>query len=194
MGQRNADIAQKATMTAANYPASLAFVWRKGFDSPDDGFHVTPGDPGGGTKGGVIRVTWDSAVRVGIVKGSLAAATNDQLSAVLETAFWGPTCDALPDGLDLLLFNGRMMSGRFPRLFQQCLGFTAEDVDGWIGPESLKVARSREPETLIDAISGAHYAYLAGLAEWSEFGAGWTTRLKAVQAAAIALADAAPVA
>ena len=178
----------------SNFPASLAFVWAPERYSPGQGFHITPGDSGGGTNGGVIQVTWDSAVRAGIVKGSLAAATNDQLSAVLETAFWGPTCDALPDGLDLLLFNGRMMSGRFPRLFQQCLGFMAADVDGWIGPESLKAARSREPETLIDAISGAHYAYLAGLAEWAEFSAGWTTRLKAVQAAAIALADAAPIA
>lgn len=182
-------------MTAHNYDASLAFVWRKGFDSPSDGFHITPGDPGGATKGGVIQTSWASAVRSGIVSGTLADATNEQLSAVLKIGFWGSVCDALPYGLDLLLFNGRMLTGHFPWLFQRCLGFMGDDdVDGWIGPESLKVTRSRDPETLIDAICGTHYAYLAALPTWPRFGGGWTTRLKAVQAAGRAMADAAPIA
>jgi len=97
-------------------------------------------------------------------------------------------------GVDLLFFNGRMMTGRFPFLFQQCLGFMGEEVDGLIGPKTLAKVRSRDPETLIDAISGAHAAYLATLPTWQEFGRGWTLRLKAAQVLAITLADAAPVA
>jgi lysozyme family protein len=181
-------------MTAENFPAGLAFVWARGRDSPQDGYHATPGDPGGGTFGGVIEATWADAVRVGIVKGLLAKAMIAQLTIVLQLKFWGDTCDSLPAGLDLLLFNGRMMSGEFPKLFQQCLGFMGhEDVDGWIGPDTLRAVRGRDPATLIDAVSGVHYAYLETLPTWAEFGGaehgdGWTGRLKAAQAAAQAMA------
>jgi lysozyme family protein len=174
-----------------NFPAALDFVWGPGRDSPRDGYHTTPGDPGGGTFGGVIEATWADAVRSGIVHGTLSNATIDQLTAVLRIKFWEPTCNDLPAGLDLLLFNGRMMSGHFPWLFQQCLGFVGEDVDGWIGPESLKQTRSREPITLIDAITGVHASYLAGLPTWPRFGDGWISRIKAAQAEAHAMADAA---
>jgi lysozyme family protein len=179
----------------ANFPASLEFVWRPGFDSPQDGYHKTQNDPGGGTFGGVTEVTWANAVRVGLVTGVLANATIKQLTSVYRELFWGSVCDDLPAGLDLLLFNGRMLTGRFPWLFQQCLGFIgADDVDGWIGPESLKVARSRDPETFIDSVCGSHAAYLSTLDTWPVFGNGWTARIRAVQIAARAMADGAPIA
>ncbi len=181
-------------MTAANYPAALDFVWRRGFDSPLDGYHVSPGDPGGGTFGGVIEATWADAVKTGLVEGTLAHATTAQLSTVLHTRFWGLTCDALPDGMDLLLFNGRMMSGRFPSLLQQCLGFFGNDVDNWIGPKSLKAVKSGDTRTLINAVTGAHFAYLSELRGWPSFRAGWTQRLGAARLVALAMAQPAPVA
>jgi lysozyme family protein len=178
-----------------NFPTALSFVWRKGFDDPADGYHVTPGDPGGGTFGGVIEATWDVAVADGIVHGALKDASQTQLSAVLDMKFWGQACDALPAGLDLLLFNGRMMTGRFPWLFQQALGFIGpQAVDGSIGPVSLAAAGACQPQTFINAVCGAHAAYLAELPIWTRFGAGWTTRIKAARTAALALADATTVA
>jgi lysozyme family protein len=178
-----------------NFGAALSFVWQQQFDSPAQGFHVSTGDPGKGTFGGVIQTTWDDAVRAGIVKGQLIQAGPDQLSTVLRARFWGSACNALPAGLDLLFFNGRMMSGRFPWLFQSCLGFMgSEDVDGMIGPETLAAVKACDGGTLIDAVSGVHAGYLATLDEWPRFGGGWTTRLKAAQAAALAMTDAVPVA
>jgi len=178
-----------------SFPTALAFVWRKGFDDPADGYHVTPGDPGGGTKGGVIEATWAKAAADGIVQGALINATRTQLSAVLDMKFWGQPCDALPAGLDLLLFNGRMITGRYPWLFQQTLGFMGpEDVDGSIGPDTLEAARACHPQTFINALCGAHAAYLAELPIWNRFGAGWTTRIKAARTAALALANATTVA
>jgi lysozyme family protein len=182
-------------MSALNFDAGLAFVWRKGFDDPADGYHVTPGDTGGGTFGGVIEATWANAVTAGIVQGVLAKATLLQLSTVLRVKFWGTICDTLPDGVDLLVFNGTMMTGHFAKLFQQCCGFIgADDVDGWIGPETLKQARARDPATLIDAVSGVHCGYLETLAGWPKFGGaangdGWTGRLKAAQTTAHAMID-----
>lgn len=177
-----------------NFNAGLALVWRPGFDSPLDGYHVTVGDSGGATNGGVIQATWDSAVTAGIARGKLEVATISQLTAVLRIKFWGITCDALPHGLDLMFFNGRMMTGAYPKLLQQCLGFMGDtDVDGWVGPASLRAVRARDAETLIDAVSGVHHAYLTRLPAFAEFGAGWTIRLRAAQAAAHMLA-AAPIA
>lgn len=173
-----------------NFHAALAFVWGPGFDDPGDGFHVTPNDPGGGTKGGVIQATWDHATMLHIVTGTLSQATNDQLSDVLLEMFWGPACDALPSGIDLLLFNGRMMSGYFPKLFQQCLGMMGHDVDGLIGPATLEAANASDAMTLINAVSGTHYAYLTTLRGWAADGRGWTTRLRAAQTTACALAAA----
>jgi lysozyme family protein len=177
----------------ANFAAALAFVWAPGRDSPADGYHTTPGDPGGGTFGGVIEATWADAVNSGIVRGPLVNATIKQLTAVLQAKFWGDACDALPAGLDLLLFNGRMMTGRFPWIMQQCLGFmTDDDVDGRIGPQTLHAAAQCDGPTLIDAISGSHCAYLRGLSGWAEFGGGWSARLVAAKAAAHALTDKEP--
>ena len=175
-------------MTATNYDASLAFVWRPGFDSPLDGYHVSENDPGGGTNGGVIEATWEVASRKGLVRGTLAKATKAQLSTVLRTLFWGTACDRLPSGLDLALFNGRMMSAGFPAIFQQCLGFTDVDVDGVIGRQTVDAARVLHAPTLIDALFGNHYAYLTRLDGWSTFGDGWATRLKAAHGAAMQIA------
>lgn len=171
-----------------NYPAALAFVWQPQFDSPSQGYHATPGDPGGGTYGGVIEQTWAHARAAGIVTGSLMGASQDQLSTVLRSLFWGSVCDELPAGVDLLMFNGRMMSGGFPRLFQQSLGLMGSDVDGWIGPDTLAAASGVHVPTFVNAVTGAHAAYLAALPTWGEFGNGWAARLKEAQAAAWLLA------
>jgi lysozyme family protein len=107
---------------------------------------------------------------------------------VLRDEFWGAACDALPPGLDLMLFNGRMMSGGFPAIFQQCLGLVGDDVDDDFGRESLAAVAGRHAPTLIQALYGNHYAYLKRLSSWPEFKGGWTKRLNAVLPAALALA------
>ncbi len=174
-------------MTTKNYDAALTFVWRPGFDTPNDGPHTTPGDTGGLTNGGVIEDTWQAAVRAGLVKGTLRNATRDQLSTVLRRQFWGPACDALPNGIDFLLFNGRMMSGGYPRIFQSCLGFIGDDVDGDIGPMTISAALSAAPATLANALTGAHYRYISELDSWPLFGGGWTTRLQAARQMALGM-------
>ena len=174
-------------MTSANYQNALKFVWRPGFDDPADGFHVTPGDAGGGTFGGVIEATWMNAVLERRASGLLRNATLDDLAAILRDEFWGPECDALPVGIDFLLFNGRMMSGAYPRIFQSCLGFIAADVDGEIGPVTMGAAFSAAPATFANALTGGHYVYLSGLHAWPEFKHGWTTRLQAARMTALGM-------
>lgn len=175
-------------MTAANFATGLNYVWLPQNDSPTQGYHVTPGDAGLGTFGGVIEATWRGAVANKLVSGTLKTATIKQLSDVLKFEFWEPACDSLPPGLDLCLFNGRMMSGGYEKLFQEALGFTGSDnVDGWIGPMTVKTASDRDAVTLIHALHGAHYAYLTRLDGWAQFGLGWSRRLDGACAAALAL-------
>lgn len=180
-------------MAQDNFSTCLAFVWAPGRDSPGDLAHTTAGDPGGLTNGGVIQSTWDDCCRVGIVAGDLRTASLVQLGDVLKATCWEPVCPLVPHGLDLLIFNGVMMTGSFRRLVQQCVGLMGSDVDGQIGPKTVARINAAHTVTLIDAISGAHYAYLHGLLGlWPRFGVGWTKRLKDAQAEAIAMATAVP--
>lgn len=174
-------------MAANNFSAALAFVWQPQYDSPKQGYHVTPGDPGGGTFGGIIEATWAAAAHDGLVHGLLKNASTAQLSLVMQKRFWEPVCEKLPPGIDLLVFNGTMMSGRFAELFQQCLGLTGDDVDGWIGKFTQAVAANCDPATLIRAVHGTHYAYLESLPTWGLFGNGWSGRLLAARDAAMGL-------
>jgi lysozyme family protein len=168
------------------YQTARAFVWLPQHDAPAQGYHYTTYDTGGPTLGGITQETWSEAVAKKIVAGDLARATNEQLSKILQVEFWGPVCDALPLGLDLLFFNGRMMTGRYPQLFQQALGFVGGDVDGSIGAKTLEAAQLRDSETLIHALTGFHVAYLRSLGTWNRFGNGWTDRLLLARDTAIA--------
>ena len=136
--------------------------------------------------GGVIEATWQACVARGLVSGQLRDASRDALLSVLRAECWGPVCDAAPAGLDLLIGNGRMMTGFYVHLVQQCLGFIGSDVDGDAGPDTMGVLASRDATTLINAIHGRHYAYLSELSSWKSFGVGWTRRLLAAHAAALA--------
>jgi lysozyme family protein len=178
----------------ANFQAFVDLVWPANgdFDSPRQGYHVTPGDTGGGTYGGIIETTWHTCQARGIVPATVAlkSATLPELTAALNFSSWGTIGDALPSGVDVLVANGRMMSGYYPELFQQCLGFIGDDVDGNIGDETIKMANELGARTMIYALTGRHYAYLStqlSASEWKEFGSGWTRRLLAAKAAALAL-------
>ena len=176
-----------------NFDACLQFVWRPGFDDPNDGHHTTAGDPGGPTYGGVTQATWDAALASGLVHGTLAGATLETLADVLEATCWRPLCPQVPRGIDLMLFNGVMMTGAYRRIVQQCLGLVGGDVDGYIGPITLRKINAAHALTLIDALTGVHYAYLHGLLGlWPKFGVGWARRLVAAQAEAHRLAMAVP--
>jgi lysozyme family protein len=180
-------------VTVANWRMACDFVWQKGYDDPADGYHVTPGDAGGGTFGGVIEAVWVGAVSRGLVTGTLRNATRDQLALVLKNEFWGTACDELPSGVDLMLFNGRMMSGGYPDIFQRCVGFTGAAVDGDIGPETIAAAKAIAASTLIEKLTVAHIYYLSGLgASWTEFHDGWEGRLLNAYTLTLSMADATP--
>jgi lysozyme family protein len=169
-----------------NFERFIALVWPEDgdFDSPKQGYHVTAGDSGGGTYGGVIETTWQHYVASGLVSGALKAASYADLKAVLRAAAWGTVGDALPAGLDILIANGRMMTGQYAAIVEECLGWTGTDVDNVLGPHDLARIAQASPRTLMLALHGNHYAYLARLASFEQFKNGWLRRINAALAAA----------
>jgi lysozyme family protein len=179
-------------MTAANFDTFLSIVWPDdgGYDSPKQGYHVTPGDAGGGTFGGVTEALWAHAVSYAFVTGDLRSATDEQLSKVIKIYCWDPEASALPSGLDVLVANGLMMSGHYSELIQRCLGFTGAAVDNDIGPDTKGALSQVHLPTFIRSLSGMHYSYLrnelpAGL--WARFGDGWGARIVDVMGRALAM-------
>src|SRR5204862_120199 len=68
---------------------------------------------------------------------------------------------------------------RSARLLQRALGFTGEEVDGCIGPETLDAAAKCDPRALVTDLAVRQAAYYRSLADFATFGTGWLNRTKA---------------
>jgi lysozyme family protein len=99
--------------------------------------------------------------------------------------------DALPPGVDLSVFDMGVNAGiwRSARLLQRALGFTGEEVDGSIGPETLAAAAKCNARALVDDLAERQAAYYRGLAEFPIFGTGWLNRTEARRSAALAMLE-----
>ena len=76
---------------------------------------------------------------------------------------------------------------RSARLLQRAIGFTGEEVDGSIGPETLGAAAKCDVRTLIDNLAARQSAYYRSLSDFPTFGAGWLNRTEARRRAALAM-------
>jgi Predicted Peptidoglycan domain len=76
---------------------------------------------------------------------------------------------------------------RSARLLQQALGFTGEDVDGSIGPETLAAANRFDARRLVNNLADRQTAYYRSLANFRIFGTGWLRRTNARRDAALAM-------
>jgi lysozyme family protein len=114
--------------------------------------------------------------------------------AIYRSLYWNPLrADALPVGVDLSVFDMGVNAGiwRSARLLQQALGFTGDEVDGSVGPETLGAAATFDARALVDDLADGQADFYRSLAEFDTFGAGWLNRTEARRAAALAMIDAA---
>jgi hypothetical protein len=51
----------------------------------------------------------------------------------------------------------------------------------------MGIALSAAPATLANALTGAHYRYLASQFSWPDFSHGWTNRLSAARSTALGM-------
>jgi lysozyme family protein len=171
---------------ADGFDACLAFTLRE-----EGGYVDNPADPGGATNMGITLATyrqWSDDPELG--SAQVQDMTARTARAIYRSLYWNPLrADALPIGVDLSVFDMGVNAGiwRSARLLQRALGFTGEEVDGSIGPETLDAAAKCDPRTLVTDLAERQAAYYRSLTDFPAFGAGWLNRTEARRNAALAM-------
>ena len=170
------------------FDTCLAFTLRA-----EGGYVDNPADSGGATNMGITLATyreWSDNPDLG------AAQVQDMTlriaRAIYRSLYWNPLrADALPVGVDLSVFDMGVNAGnwRSARLLQRAIGFTGDEVDGCIGPETLGAAAKCDPRTLVNDLADRQADFYKSLADFDTFGAGWLNRTEARRAAALAMID-----
>lgn len=158
-----------------SFDTALQFVL--GFEG---GYSNHPRDPGGSTNLGVTQVTLDAHRRAHpdwSLPADVRNLTKAQAARIYRAGYWDPIRgDDLPPAVALLVFDSAVNQGvsRASRLLQEAAG---AQVDGKIGPVTVKAARDAAQWTLIREIAvGRALAYVA-TGNMATFGRGWFRRL-----------------
>lgn len=99
-----------------------------------------PSDPGGKTKFGITSATYRRAVSRGVVASNaigVAGLTVAEATEIYQAMYWAVAGAALPRGLNALVFDIEVNSGRGGRILQNSLNAVFDmrlKVDGAIGP------------------------------------------------------------
>ena len=162
----------------------------------EGGFSDHPADPGGATNMGITRKTlarwrqvspwWDLPV------SAVRELGRHEAARIYRVLYWD-VCRVgdLPPGVDLALFDYCVNSGpdRAVRTLQAALGVP---VDGVVGPVTIGAAGRADAAAVINAICDRRLGFLKALSTFSTFGRGWTGRVAAIRAAALAAAPVTP--
>jgi len=169
-------------MTAANFPAALAFTL-----SREGGWSDDPGDRGGATNQGITLATYRDALgQPGLTVDDLRAMTDEQRDRIYLMNYWNAVRgDDLPSGIDLAVFDFAVNAGpaTAAKALQRIVSVTQ---DGIIGPETLAAAQAIVPEQAVMALCVDRITYYQSLGK-PEFLSGWENRAGACEAAALAL-------
>jgi lysozyme family protein len=173
---------------ADRFDICFAFTLRE-----EGGYVDDPSDPGGATNMGITLATyrqWSDDPNLGDVQ--VKDLMPKTARAIYRSLYWNPLrADALPAGVDLSVFDMGVNAGiwRSARLLQQALGFTGDDVDGSIGPETLAAAGRFDPRSLVNDLADRQAAYYRSLPDFPTFGTGWLNRTEARRDAALTMIE-----
>ena len=175
----------------------LNFFTCLGFTLKEEGGYVdNPADPGGATNMGITLATyrqWSDNPDLGALQ--VQDMSERTARVIYRSLYWNPLrADALPAGVDLSVFVMGVNAGIWgsARLLQRSIGFSGDEVDGCIGPETLGVVVKCDPRTLVDDLARRQTAYYEALSDFATFGHGWLNRVGARHRAALQMIDAAP--
>ncbi len=169
-----------------NFATCLAFTLRA-----EGGYTDNPDDPGGATNMGITLATyrsWSDDPAAGVPQ--IEDMTTRVASAIYRALYWNPLrADALPAGVDLSVFDFGVNAGiwRSARLLQRALGFTGDELDGCIGPETLAATDKADARALVEELFARQEHYYRSLEEFPIFGRGWLNRTQARREAALAM-------
>jgi lysozyme family protein len=105
--------------------------------------------------------------------------------------FWNRTrCDALPPGIDLMVFDHAVNAGpdRAGRALQLACGYKRAEIDGAVGPDTLARVELTDRLTLLDALTAMQRTGYRQMAAYGLFGEGWLARLERRRSTALELA------
>jgi lysozyme family protein len=100
--------------------------------------------------------------------------------ALYLTDFWNRTrCDALPPGIDLMVFDHAVNAGpdRAGRALQLACGHKRAEIDGAVGPKTLSRVALSDTLALLDALAAMQRTSYRQMAAFGLFGEGWLARL-----------------
>lgn len=155
----------------------------------EGGFSDDPRDPGGATNRGITLRTLSAWRHQACSVADVQALGEAEARAIYRANYWNAVHgDALPAGLDLMVFDFGVPSGpgRSAVLLQTAVGVLA---DGAIGPQTLGAVAAVDAERLIARLSVAQEAFYRTLGGFITFGDGWLNRLADRKRAAMQMAS-----
>lgn len=137
----------------------------------EGGYVNHPSDPGGVTNHGVTkRVAEDHGY-----KGDMRDIPMSTVKDIYRALYWDACrCSRLPESVQFDVFDGAVNSG-VRRSIQWLQKATGSDVDGIIGPMTIRAAMNTE--NIRAKYNGERLAFLVGLSHWDTFGKGWARRV-----------------
>jgi lysozyme family protein len=175
-------------MTAANLSRSLDHIF-----GSEGGFTKDSRDAGNWTGGRVGRGRL-LGTKFGIAANSYPGVDIKSLTIEKATAIYKQDYaakirfDELPSGVDFATLDFAINSGpkRAGEFLQRVVG--VNNVDGWIGPATVKTVAAMPARDVIDQLCDQRLAYLKRLSTWPTYGRGWLRRVASVRAFALSLA------
>lgn len=156
----------------------------------EGGYADHPADPGGATNMGITRKTLARWRKVSpwwnLAKAEVKNLTRAEACRIYRALYWD-LCRAgqLPPGIDLCVFDFAVNSGpgRAIRTLQKALGVKT---DGIVGPLTLAAAEAASARVIVEKVCDERLGFLRVLTTFAVFGRGWTSRVDAIRAAALA--------
>jgi lysozyme family protein len=173
-------------VSTGNFERALALVLKS-----EGGFVHNPKDPGGATNCGITQRVYDAwRQREGVRPRPVATIATAEVRAIYRAQYWDACrCDELPPGIDYAAFDAAVNSGTVQAVKWLQRALPASPVDGHIGVITLgAVAGITDRAALIKHLCARRLTFLHRLKQWIVFGPGWSNRMAAVQAAALAMA------
>lgn len=170
-------------MASGNFDACLAMTLHF-----EGGYSDHPLDPGGATNLGITRATLAAVRGRSVAKADVMALSRDEAAGIYRRLYWNAVAgDLLPSGVDLAAFDMAVNSSpaRAIAALRAELGLRA---GGGLDAAALAAADSADAAALARAICRRRLAFLQRLTRFTTFGQGWSRRVAAVEAAALALA------
>jgi len=163
-------------MAADNFPQCFALVLKN-----EGGYVDNPKDPGGATNLGCTKAVWEEWVGHEVTKDDIRDLKPNDVMPLYKAKYWDTIKgDDLPEGVDYAVFDFAINSGpsRAAKALQSVLSV---NVDGQIGPATLRALETSNPREVATAVCEARLAFLQSLLTYGTFGKGWSKRVSEVE-------------